>query len=155
MSPQLFVAVMGNLDLHARDSNTVVRTIARVTGHPKYNADTFENDVAVLKLNSLVPANHPTVQPIPLSKYEASAGEQCQSSGFGTTEFREDATAVRYLMAVNLTVNSRAMCNRLDSHAGGVQRGMFCAGPFEGGKDTVFIFLNYFSFLFKILNLLL
>jgi hypothetical protein len=55
---------------------------------------------------------------------------------FRTIEFDENATAVRWLMAVSLNVNSRQSCNRPSSHGGGVKKGMFCAGPFEGGKDT-------------------
>jgi len=40
------------------------------------------------------------------------------------------------LMAVDLTVDARSDCNRRNSHNGDVTSDMFCAGPFEGGKDT-------------------
>ncbi|KAG5672733.1 hypothetical protein PVAND_002834 [Polypedilum vanderplanki] len=136
LAAHYFVAVMGNLDLFDRNVNTVVRRIKKIIGHPNYNADTFENDIAVLILNDLIPVNHPTAKPIPLSNFEARAGQNCTTAGWGTIEYDENASAVRWLMAVNLNVNLRAACNKPSSHAGSVQKGMFCAGPFEGGKDT-------------------
>lgn len=130
------MAVMGNLDLFIRDSNTVVRRVIKIIGHRRYDPDTFVNDIALLKLNAPVQKDHPTAQPIRLSKTEAKAGVQCQSSGWGSIQYEENARAVRHLMAVNISINSRYECNRRDSHAGSVIRGQFCAGPFIGGKDT-------------------
>lgn len=136
LSPAYYMAVMGNLDLFIRDSNTVVRRVIKIIGHRRYDPDTFVNDIAILKLNAPVPKNHPTAQPIRLSKTEARPGIQCQSSGWGSIQYEENARAVRHLMAVNISINSRYECNRRESHAGSVIKGQFCAGPFSGGKDT-------------------
>ena len=136
LSPAYYIAVMGNLDLYIRDTNTVVRRVLKVIGHRRYDPETFVNDIAILKLNAPVPKDHPTAQPIRLSKTEARPGVSCQSSGWGSIQYEENARAVSWLMAVNININSRAECNRRDSHAGSVIRGQFCAGPFSGGKDT-------------------
>jgi secreted trypsin-like serine protease len=110
-----------------------------VIGHKGYDVDTFKNDVAILKLDSPVPLDHPIVQPIPLSGIlaENRVNESCQISGWGTLEYSEDSpTASPWLVAANISINSKAKCNQKESHAGTVGKGMFCAGPFEGGKDS-------------------
>lgn len=130
---------MGGLELYVPTNNTVVRRVSQVIGHKKYDVDTFRNDVAILKLESPVPENHPNVQPIPLSGIltEQRVGERCQISGWGTLEYNEDRPiSSPYLVAANITINSKRDCNRQESHAGTVVNGMFCAGPFNGGVDS-------------------
>lgn len=136
LRPNYYIVVMGNLDLFTRSRNTVVRTIAKIIGHAKYDPETFVNDIALMKLTKSVPVDHPTAQPIMLSSYEAIIGQKCVASGWGSIEFQENARAVRWLMAVNISVNARSKCNRVTSHAGSVIRGQFCAGSFDGGQDT-------------------
>lgn len=139
LRPSLFVVVMGGLGLFVRTDDTVVRRVSKVIGHKGYNPDTFKNDVAVLKLDAPVPENHPTVRPIPLSGILTArrVGEKCQISGWGTLEYVEDRpTSSPWLVAANISINSKADCNRVQSHDGTVGNGMFCAGPFEGGIDS-------------------
>lgn len=130
---------MGSLGLFERTNNTVVRSVIKVIGHKGYDPDTFKNDVAVLKLDAPVPENHPTVKPIPLSGIlaEKRVGERCQISGWGTLEYVEDRpTSSPWLVAANININSKTACNQIESHDGTVGKGMFCAGPFEGGIDS-------------------
>lgn len=130
---------MGTLELFKRTPYTLVINVSQVIGHKGYNVDTFKNDIAVLKLQSPVPLDHPTVQPIPLSGIEAESrvNQSCQISGWGTLEYDEDRPqSSPWLVAANISINSKAHCNRKTSHDGTVGKGMFCAGPFEGGKDS-------------------
>jgi trypsin len=137
LRPSKFTCVMGNIDLFEQNVHTIVRNVAGVIGHAKFDPDSFTNDIALLKLASDVPYHHPTVKPIQISKKEAVAGTECQISGWGTTEYtEEDSVAFPHLKAVNITINLRSECNRPISHNGGVIRSMFCAGDFEGGKDS-------------------
>jgi secreted trypsin-like serine protease len=139
LRPSLFVVVMGSLELFNRTPDTIVRRVSKVIGHKKYDPDSFKNDVAVLKLDYPVPENHSTVQPIPLSGISADyrVGESCQISGWGTLEYSEDSpVSSPWLVAANISINSRRECNDRNHHDGTVGRGMFCAGPFEGGRDS-------------------
>jgi trypsin len=83
LPPRYFVVVMGNLDLQGRSLNTLVRKVKKVIGHKQFDADTFENDIAVLILNEPIPKDHPTAKPIPIPKSLAHAGQSCTSSGWG------------------------------------------------------------------------
>lgn len=135
---ELFVVVMGTLELFNRTPNTLAIKVSKVIGHKGYNPDTFTNDIALLKLASEVPIDHPTIQPIPLSGMfaEERVGQLCQISGWGTLEYVEDSPKPSpWLVAANISINSKTKCNHRDSHDGTVGKGMFCAGPFEGGKD--------------------
>lgn len=130
---------MGTLELFNRTKYTVIRNVVKVIGHRGYDVGTFKNDVAILKINSPVPLDHPTVQPIPLSGIlaEQRVNESCQISGWGTLEYSEDSPmSSPWLVAANISINSKAKCNHQNSHGGTVGKGMFCAGPFEGGKDS-------------------
>lgn len=129
-----FIIAMGGLNRFIQDSNTLYIRVKKVISHEKYNPDTFQNDVALMILEKDVPSDHPTVRPISLSTLSATAGQSCQISGWGTIKYQGPASEP--LMAVNLTVNSKDSCNSRTSHNGGVGAGMFCAGPFEGGKDS-------------------
>lgn len=139
LRPSVFVVTMGSLGLFVRTNNTVVRKVRKVIGHQGYNPETFKNDIALLILESPVPENHPTVQPIPLSGIltDKRVGERCQISGWGTLEYVEDSpTSSPWLVAANISINSKNACNKVESHDGTVGKGMFCAGPFEGGIDS-------------------
>ena len=49
-------------------------------------------------------------------------------------------------MGVNITVQSKELCNSGESHRGGILEGMFCAGPFEGKIKQLKISLFHIHF---------
>lgn len=126
-----YVISMGSLYRWVRDSNTLYYDVSRVAGHRNFNPNTFANDIALLTMVEAVPLNHPTAQPIAMDASTPATGRSCTVSGWGTTAFVNGTEPV-VLMAVDVTVNSRANCNAPSSHNGNVRQGMFCAGPFEG-----------------------
>lgn len=130
MSANLFVLTMGGLDRWTKDNNTLIIKVKKVVGHKDYNPDTYANDIAVIILDSDVPANHPTAAPIALASSSPIPGRACQISGWGTTSFK--GVQPNRLMAGNLTINSKTECNQPNRHNGNVLNGMFCAGSFSG-----------------------
>lgn len=129
------VMAMGSLNRWTREANTLYIQASKVVPHKGYVPDTFANDIALIILATDVPANHPTVEPIPLASSAPTAGRVCQISGWGTLYFEENnPPQPDRLQAGNVTINSRSDCNRPESHRGNVQREMFCAGSFSGAR---------------------
>lgn len=50
--------------------------------------------------------------------------------------FVKKGPASDVLLGVNITVQSKLLCNSDESYKGGILNGMFCAGSFEGGSDS-------------------
>jgi len=82
-----FIIVLGNTNRYKNDRNTLSIEASKLVGHSDYNPKTAENDVALIFLKSAVPANHPTAKPIPLSNRTATAGQNCQVSGWGRLRY--------------------------------------------------------------------
>jgi len=74
----------GAHDLLALEPRRVAHTVARVFLHPDFNLDTFDSDVALLRLNSPVSWSS-TVSPVclPPPDYEFHATTQCVITGWG------------------------------------------------------------------------
>lgn len=60
-SPSSIRAVVGehNLDV---TGDGIVRAVSQISIHPNYNGNTFENDIALLKLSTCMPAGTPTIR---------------------------------------------------------------------------------------------
>lgn len=66
---------------------TAFRSIAEnITIHKKFNEDTFENDIALIKIKDMIPENSTYIAPIKLSTGETPINTLCKYSGFGFTE---------------------------------------------------------------------
>merc|ERR1712212_1152788 len=123
-----FKVILGEHDW-TKVSRVYVRDPQQITIHPDYNSNTFENDIAVIKLSSPVNLNadipvKPVCLPDPSSDF---TGMKAIATGWGlTSEAGNQATA---LQEVEVTVYSEADCSAGSST-------MLCAGEPEGGKDT-------------------
>lgn len=113
--------------------NRVHRIVSHIFAHPKYDAHTMNNDIAVLRVS--VPF-HPVegiLKPEPLALGVPVTGTTCNLAGWGaTTEGSNNASP--NLMRVNLEVVDTERCNR--SYQGMVGANMFCAGTMAGGRDA-------------------
>ena len=60
-------AVAGKLDLKGSDGNREqIRTVSRLITHENYDASTWDNDIALLKLNKPLNFDYEYVRPVPL-----------------------------------------------------------------------------------------
>jgi len=74
----------GAHDLLALEPRRVAHTVAKVFLHPDFNLDTFDSDVALLRLNSPVTWSS-AVSPVclPPYDYEFHSTTQCFIAGWG------------------------------------------------------------------------
>ena len=104
--------------------------IARVVRHEGYNAQTHENDLALVKLKSM-----PKGKEINLAQNEKdlSIGQILEVTGWGITE--KGTTSDKLCKTMVPYVDSPT-CNAKESYNGGIGPGMLCAGYAKGGKDA-------------------
>merc|ERR1712156_1138736 len=120
-----------------RKSGGQVRNIAQVMNNNQYNPSTFENDFAILKLDSPLEFNDdvkPACLPTSSDYLDVSSTEErCFTSGWGTLSSGGSSTDTCQYVRVPAITN--AACNA--DYGGSITDSMICAGyPGEGGKDA-------------------
>jgi len=103
-----------------------VRTIIQ---HPNYNANTFQNDIAIMKLSSPLEMNE-FVQPANIPTASFDPAQNLVVAGWGTTS--SGGNLATTLMKVTVPLVPRAECE--DAYGSDIRDGMLCAGT--GGKDS-------------------
>ncbi|XP_059482693.1 trypsin-1-like [Neocloeon triangulifer] len=122
---------------HNRDSSSetsiVDRSVAKIIHHNKYNPSTFNNDIALLRMDKEVPIKGnllPACMPTPGKRF---TNEDALVTGWGkTAENRPVSTVLR---EVTVPIMSNSKCQ---SYYGTSQitDNMLCAGFKEGGRDS-------------------
>ncbi|EDX08140.1 clotting factor G beta subunit [Drosophila simulans] len=122
---------------HSNDDIVIQRYVSRVKVHELYNPRSFDNDIAILRLNQPVDMRHHRLRPIclPVQSYNfdhelgivAGWGAQ-REGGFGSDTLRE----------VEVVVLPQSECrNGTTYRPGQITDNMMCAGYIsEGGKDA-------------------
>lgn len=79
-----WLVLTGAHDLLALEPHRVAHTVAKVFLHPDFNLDTFDSDIALLRLNSPVRWSS-TVSPVclPPPDYDFHSSTQCVITGWG------------------------------------------------------------------------
>ena len=122
------VAVIGRKVLTDTNKGMVI-PIAKVVNHPEYNADTNENDIAVLELASDAPQAGIPVE----SQDVAKSGKRLTVLGWG--RLSEGGPSSNTLMRVGTRVVSNKKCTYDYEDTGvTIAPGMICAR--EAGKDS-------------------
>lgn len=121
------------------DSGATRRSLDRIISHQKYNSESHDNDIALLKLLEPAPeALAPAVVATPeIENARGLPGSKVTVIGWGATQ-QGGATTPR-LMEVDVTVQERALCQKNYQAAvpgAQVTTNMFCAGEPAGGKDS-------------------
>ncbi len=113
-----------------------MRPLGRTRTHPAWDPATFENDVAVISLET--PADPAT----PIKVIDATNAGQLFNdgvlavvAGWGLT--KENGNISDTLRHVGVQVVSNASCNSPTAYAGQIKDMMFCAGFIEGGKELL------------------
>ncbi|XP_037804514.1 transmembrane protease serine 9-like isoform X2 [Penaeus monodon] len=116
------------------DAAAMATNIAEIKIHPDYNSNTYDNDIALLKLanaiefpddNRIAPVCLPTVG-------EMYANVDATITGWGAQEQGGSTSAVLYEVTVPTMTN--AACDTM--YSGQITANMICAGVPEGGKDS-------------------
>ncbi|XP_076057671.1 trypsin-1-like [Oratosquilla oratoria] len=119
-----------NLDIPEGHEQTVA--VSRIIRHEDFDGWNVANDIALLRLQSLIAMND-FAQPIDLPRpFQGSSGD-CEVSGWGSTA--EGGSSSRTLMKVTLPIVPDTQC-RADYGQEMIADSMICAGFSEGGKDA-------------------
>ncbi|XP_007894202.1 suppressor of tumorigenicity 14 protein homolog [Callorhinchus milii] len=109
------------------------RKVKRIITHESYNQYTFNNDIALLELDSSVPFSS-VIRPIclPDQTHRFPVGKATWVSGWGARAENDVASSV--LQKAELRILNSTTCNRLLSST--VTSKMICAGYLSGGIDA-------------------
>ncbi|XP_018526331.1 ST14 transmembrane serine protease matriptase b [Lates calcarifer] len=123
------------LGLHAQSQIsewTERRNIKRIIAHQDYNPLTYENDIALMELDSEVTLNQ-NIWPIclPSPTYDFPAGQVAWITGWGAT--REGGVAAVILQKAEIRIINSTVCKNLLED---VTDNMLCAGVLKGGVDA-------------------
>ncbi|XP_037833029.1 ST14 transmembrane serine protease matriptase b isoform X2 [Kryptolebias marmoratus] len=112
---------------------TVTRNIQQIIAHPNYNKVSFDNDLALMKLDSDVSLNQ-HIWPIclPSSTYDFPAGQEAWITGWGTTQ--EGGELAKSLQKAQVRIINSTVCRGLMQDQ--ITDGMLCAGVLKGGVDA-------------------
>ncbi|XP_068094870.1 mannan-binding lectin serine protease 2-like isoform X2 [Hyperolius riggenbachi] len=132
---------MGIVNVSESDTNAYEPVPKSIYTHPSYNATTFDNDIALIKLKHKVPINAnmlgiclPTKDERFQISHNADRHNTGQVSGWGLTEKQ---TLVRQLRFVSVSVVSHDQCVTLYKEKQRlVTENMICAGHPEGKNDS-------------------
>ncbi|XP_061575796.1 ST14 transmembrane serine protease matriptase a [Cololabis saira] len=124
------------LGLHVQGltkSHVVKRKLKQIIPHPYYNHYTFDNDIALMELDSPVTYSDYIV-PIclPSPQHVFPMGDTVWITGWGAT--REGGYAATVLQKAQVRIINQTVCN--DLMAGAITSRMLCAGVLQGGVDA-------------------
>ena len=124
------MSVRAGSSVHAANGRT--RAVVRVIQHPRYDADTTDFDVSVLRLSSGLPYSA-EIQPARVAGSVPLAGTMTRVSGWGN--LTEQGPSPLHLRSVRVPVVDRATC-RASYGFDAITTRMLCAGYPEGRKDS-------------------
>uniref|UniRef100_A0A8C4Q4Z2 Uncharacterized protein n=1 Tax=Eptatretus burgeri TaxID=7764 RepID=A0A8C4Q4Z2_EPTBU len=131
-SPSDWSAYFGFLELSSLPPPVHLESI---TVNPKYNSNTHDYDIAVIRLSRAVVTSD-DVQPICLPNEDQvfASSLTCWVSGWGALQLSGSASNKLQQLQVNLLNFDK--CNGQQSYNGQLTKRMMCAGYWEGGRDT-------------------
>nr|XP_020725731.1 mannan-binding lectin serine protease 1 isoform X3 [Odocoileus virginianus texanus] len=133
LSPSAFKIIVGKLRRTQSDENEQSLSVKQVFLHPLYNANTYENDVALVEL-SRGPVLNDFVMPICLPQEPPEEGAMVIVSGWGKQFLQRFPET---LMEIEIPIVDYRICR--EAYAllkKKVTRDMICAGEKEGGRDA-------------------
>ncbi|XP_072309091.1 ST14 transmembrane serine protease matriptase a [Eucyclogobius newberryi] len=131
--PETWEAYLGLHKQRQIGSMVQKRTLKRIIPHPYYNHYTFDNDIALMELESPVTFSD-YIKPIclPSPQYVFPTGSTVWITGWGAT--REGGFAASVLQKAQVRTINDDVCNKLMS--GQLTSRMLCAGILSGGVDA-------------------
>lgn len=131
--PGVWEAYLGLHIQKQNGKNVQKRNLRQVISHPYYNAYTFDNDIALMELDSPVTFSD-YIRPIclPSPQHTFPPGNSVWITGWGAT--REGGSGASILQKAQVRIINSTVCNRL--MGGQITSRMTCAGVLTGGVDA-------------------
>ncbi|XP_053573047.1 coagulation factor XII [Bombina bombina] len=132
--------VLGQSLYNTTDQYTSTFPVEKYILHELYNDETFQHDIALIKLksgNEFCAAFSQFVQPVCLPEIHktASATTKCEVAGWGHQYHDADQYAF-FLQEAFVPIIPNSQCQDPEAHASRILPGMQCAGFMEGGIDA-------------------
>ncbi|XP_067472302.1 serine protease 27-like [Thunnus thynnus] len=127
--------LLGLQSQEGSNTNAVSHRVSQIIKHPSYNPSTFDNDISLLKLSSLVTFNN-FILPVCLAASDSTFNDGVDTwiTGWGNIGSEVPLPYPQNLMEVEVPVVGNRQCN-ID-YGGIITDNMICAGLREGGKDS-------------------
>lgn len=129
-----FTVMAGMFDISRPENYAVTVPVSAVHAHRGFDSETYDNDVAVLRLARPLHFG-PRIQPVCLAatrkKYH---GTIMTVVGWGKTS--ENGAPSPVQLEVDLPILSNAKCESMLGHRYAITQDMMCAGYPQGGKDA-------------------
>lgn len=110
-----------------------VALIDSIVRHEKYNPNTSDYDIALIKLQKRIPFSF-NAQPICMSSVRPTVGKSAVATGWGSTS--QGGQLALTLQAVTMDVVDTNECIKQYESFGSITKRMLCAGVPSGGKDS-------------------
>jgi len=124
-----YTIVAGEHNQNVNEGSEQSRSVAQIIRHPNYNANTYANDIAVMRLSSAFTLGT-YVRAATLPSSGAGVSGNLVVCGWGTTSQGGSLSAI--LLKVTVPFVNTATCQQ--AYGNQIVAGMICAGT--GGKDS-------------------
>ncbi|KAL3967662.1 phylloquinone omega-hydroxylase/docosahexaenoic acid omega-hydroxylase [Sarotherodon galilaeus] len=135
-SPSRWTVSLGLQSLQGENPNKVSRNVVKIILHPNYDSETYDNDIALLRLSSPVRFTD-YIRPVCLAASGSVFNDGTDSwvTGWGAVKEGVALPFPQTLQEVEVPVVGNRQCNWLNG-VGTVTDNMICAGVLAGGKDS-------------------
>uniref|UniRef100_H3D158 Zgc:100868 n=1 Tax=Tetraodon nigroviridis TaxID=99883 RepID=H3D158_TETNG len=136
LSASTLTVYLGRQNQEGSNPNEVALGVAQIISHPSYNSQTFDNDLALLRLSSAVTFTA-YIQPVCLAAPGSTFYADVNSwvTGWGNIGSGVPLPSPKTLMEVEVPIRGNRECN-CDYGVGTITDNMLCAGLRSGGKDS-------------------
>ncbi|XP_062542478.1 serine protease 1-like [Armigeres subalbatus] len=137
INPVWLRVIAGDVNLVPATSRREIRNVTHLFVHPNYNRLTGNNDLAVIRLGTLYPENHNTIEPAVINTRVLADNTQCLYAGWGAATNAANAALNPAQRVITAPTIATASCNVATVHANRVLSTMFCAGTIAANANTV------------------
>ncbi|XP_048089989.1 transmembrane protease serine 9-like [Alosa alosa] len=135
--PSYWTVKLGQLTQQVNSAHAVSRDVAVIILHPNWDRNTFNHNMALVRLSSPVSFTS-YIRPVCLADNDSIFlnGTDSWVSGWGYIKEGEPLPSPKALQEVKLSVVENYVCRSLLGSQAKVTDDMMCAGALEQGKDT-------------------
>uniref|UniRef100_A0A8D9E7P1 Serine proteinase stubble n=1 Tax=Cacopsylla melanoneura TaxID=428564 RepID=A0A8D9E7P1_9HEMI len=138
VNPKDIKVTLGEHDRLSKNESVpvIIRKVKRTIPHPDFSLSNFNNDIAVLELESGVDFEAPQIHPacLPEDNDANYIGKNGIVAGWGRLDERKPTSAT--LRKVEVPILSEEECKNVGYSAQRITKNMMCAGYPEGKRDS-------------------
>lgn len=130
-NPKDYVVIAGTS--HKSGNDGVLTRVAKFVWHERYNSSIYDNDVALIQLESSLPLNSHSIFPVSLGSNAPNNSDVVTITGWGA--LLEGGASPEILQSVDVPIISNEECGE-KYNPSPILDSMICAGIPTGGKDA-------------------